>query len=62
MADVVKLEPGDVLILSNLGDSDLADLVPAAELLTRWLGGGGVYLFSGNVDISKLSAVEAKGA
>lgn len=54
MAQVVKLEPGDVLILANLGDSFADDdsLRGLGETL-REMGIARILCFEGDVDLSK---------
>lgn len=57
MAQLVKLEPGDILVLSNVGDVFADD-----EALDRFgrsmkeLGVERVFFFEGEVDLSKVSA------
>jgi hypothetical protein len=59
MAQIVKLEPGDTLILANLGigDDDWAVSFSAAlTQLKEELQLGSILLFEGDVDLSVLPA------
>jgi hypothetical protein len=53
MAQIVKLEPGDILVLTNLKDYDEA-LTVALWGLKEKLGLAYVLAFQGDVDLSKL--------
>ncbi|MFG2826102.1 hypothetical protein ACGFWI_01245 [Streptomyces sp. NPDC048434] len=56
MAQVVKLEPGDVLVFSNVGDEVLSDghtLDSLSEAL-RSVGIDQAIVFAGEVDLSKV--------
>jgi hypothetical protein len=61
MAQLVKLEPGDILILANLGphSMDPAEWEGTSSRLTwlkETLGLGTILLFAGDVDLSVLPA------
>lgn len=53
MAQLVKLEPGDILVLTNLEDLD-ESLAVALWGLKEKLGLAYVLVFEGDVDLSKL--------
>lgn len=53
MAQLVKLEPGDILVLTNLKDCD-ESLTVALWGLKEKLGLAYVLAFQGDVDLSKL--------
>ena len=53
MAQLVKLEPGDVLVLANLGDTAAEDLDNLSWLRER-LGLAEILVFAGDVDLSKM--------
>lgn len=55
MAQVMKLEPGDILVLANVGDvlSDGQTLDVLGEAL-RSFGLDQVLVFEGDVDLSKV--------
>lgn len=56
MAQLVKLEPGDILVLSNV-DSDSAErLSEQGDWLKDLLGVDGILVFDGPVDLSKVPA------
>lgn len=55
MAQIVKIEAGDILVLANLGDDGLGNLQPAARCLEEATGAA-VYLFAGDVDLSAIPA------
>lgn len=63
MAQLVKLEPGDILVFSNVGDVFEDD-----ETLERFgrtmkdLGVEHVLFFEGDVDLSKVSADAVAGS
>jgi len=54
MAQLVKLEPGDILVLSNVGEQQIPDLRDAWETLSKALGLEQVIVFEGDVDLSKV--------
>jgi hypothetical protein len=53
MAQLVKLEPGDVLVLANVGD-DVLDEPEHLEWLKEHLQLDTIFVFAGDVDLSKL--------
>lgn len=53
MAQLVKLEPGDTLVLSNLGELG-DDMVGALQLLKERLEIAEILVFEGDVDLSKI--------
>jgi hypothetical protein len=53
MAHVVKLEPGDVLVISNIG-AVTDDLNGAVRVLRETLGLAAVIGFKGDPDLSRL--------
>lgn len=56
MAQLVKLEPGDILVLSNV-DPDAAErLADEGGWLKDLLGVDGILVFDGPVDLSKVRA------
>jgi carbonic anhydrase len=63
MAQLVKLEPGDILVLGNIGEA-LADDEARDRLsrLMRELGVEHVLVFEGDVDLSKVSADAVAGS
>ncbi|MFG2400761.1 hypothetical protein [Streptomyces lydicus] len=64
MAQVVKLEPGDILVLANVGDDVFADgrtLDDLSEAL-RSFGLDQVLVFAGDVDLSKVAGDAVAGA
>ena len=54
MAQVVKLEPGDILVLANVGDIALHP--EGLTELKKMLELGGVVVFPGPVDLAALPA------
>ena len=63
MAQLVKLEPGDVLVLANIG-ADEATLDSLTEMMPRLreiLQLDHILVFEGNVDLSKVSADAVAG-
>lgn len=63
MAQLVKLEPGDILVFSNVGDVFAED--DALERLGRTMRELGVehlLFFEGDVDLSKVSADAVAGS
>ncbi|MEU9400552.1 hypothetical protein [Streptomyces sp. NPDC048242] len=64
MAQVVKLEPGDILVLANVGQQDEGDLEQLLTLSRRVREAVGlehVVVFAGDVDVSRIPA-EARAA
>lgn len=62
MAQVVKLEPGDVLVLANVGEGSLGDLAGLLASIREQLGVEHVLVFAGDVDLSKVpSGALARG-
>lgn len=63
MAQLVKLEPGDILVLGNIGEA-LADDEARDRFsrLMRELGVEHVLVFEGDVDLSKVSADAVAGS
>ncbi|WP_318201047.1 hypothetical protein [Streptomyces sp. SCL15-4] len=62
MAQLVKLEPGDVLVLGNVGDAFTDDeAVERFARTMRELGIEHVLLFEGGVDLSKVSSDAVAG-
>lgn len=55
MAQLVKLEPGDVLVLANIGDDDdtFSSLTEMLPRLREILQIEHVLVFAGDVDLSK---------
>jgi hypothetical protein len=62
MAQLVKLEPDDVLVLGNVGDAfaEPEDVERFAHMM-RELGIQHVLVFEGDVDLSKVSADAVAG-
>jgi hypothetical protein len=58
MAQVVKLDPGDFLVLANVGPDLMGDIAAVADVLKERLGIGGLIVFSGDVDFSVLPAAQ----
>lgn len=60
MAQFVKLEPGDVLVLANLGAAELYDGDQGPHGALMWVKEqcqlGGILVFEGDVDLSVLPA------
>lgn len=54
MAQLIKLEPGDVLVLANLGDTAAEDLDYHLSWLRDRLGIADILVFAGDVDLTKL--------
>jgi hypothetical protein len=63
MAQLVKLDPGDILVLGNVGDalSD-AEAVECFARTMRELGIEHVLLFDGEIDLSKVSSNAVAGS
>lgn len=63
MAQLVKLEPGDILVLGNVGDALMGEetLDHLARTL-REMGIEHVLVFEGDVDLSKVSADAVAGS
>ncbi|WP_171110620.1 MULTISPECIES: hypothetical protein [unclassified Streptomyces] len=59
MAQLVKLEAGDVLVLANVGDTAAEDLEYPLSWLRERLGLAEVVVFAGDVDLSKLPPRDA---
>lgn len=59
MAQLVKLEPGDVLVLANVGPDAVEHVLELCEDLRDVLGIEHVIAFTGDVDLSKLPAGSA---
>ncbi|MFJ1650094.1 hypothetical protein ACIOC2_01500 [Streptomyces sp. NPDC088337] len=59
MAQVVKLEPGDILVLANVGYQayeDLEHLLTLSRRIRQATGLERVVVFPGDVDVSKIPA------
>lgn len=56
MAQLVKLEPGDILVLSNLSEEAIESLAELGPKLKEMLGIENLLVFEGDVDLSKVSA------
>ncbi|MFF4489428.1 hypothetical protein ACFY0F_23515 [Streptomyces sp. NPDC001544] len=62
MAQLVKLEPGDILVLGNVGDAFVEpEDVERFSRKMRELGIQHVLIFEGDVDLSKVSADAVAG-
>jgi hypothetical protein len=55
MAQLVKLEPDDILVLANVGDLEYEDFERVQECL-RKLGVHHMVIFAGDVNLSALPA------
>ncbi|WP_432136821.1 hypothetical protein [Streptomyces sp. bgisy154] len=62
MAQLVKLEPGDVLVLSNLSEEAAEGVAEMAARLKDMLGIEHIIAFAGDVDLSKVSADAVAGS
>jgi hypothetical protein len=63
MAQLVKLEPGDILVLSSVGDVFADDeALDRLGRTMRELGTEHVLFFEGDVDLSKVSADAVAGS
>lgn len=63
MAQVVKLEPGDILVFANVGDAFIdGDTVERLVSTLRELGIEHILAFEGDVDLSKVSADAVAGS
>ena len=54
MAQLVKLEPGDVLVLANVGEESASWISDAWPQLKAALGIEEIIVFAGEADLSKL--------
>jgi hypothetical protein len=54
MAQLVKLEPGDILVLTNVGEEQAAALREGWDAVRDAIGIDRVWVFEGDVDLSKL--------
>jgi hypothetical protein len=55
MAQLVKLEPGDILVLANVGEDQAAAIRQSWEHVRASLGIEHCLVFEGDVDLSKVS-------
>lgn len=62
MAQLVKLEPGDVLVLSNVGEDQAAAIRESWDGIREGLGIEHVLVFEGDVDLSSVPADEMAAA
>jgi carbonic anhydrase len=63
MAQLVKLDPGDILVLANVGDAFMdGDTVEHLASTLRELGIEHILVFEGDVDLSKVSADAVAGS
>ncbi|MFR9796621.1 hypothetical protein ACL02U_12055 [Streptomyces sp. MS06] len=62
MAQLVKLEPGDVLVFSNVDGDAVDSLVELSVRLKEMLGVEHVLIFEGDVDLSKVPANALAGS
>lgn len=56
MAQLVKLEPGDILVLANVGEDQADAIRQSWEGIRESLGIEHCLVFEGDVDLSKVSA------
>jgi hypothetical protein len=56
MAQLVKLDPGDVLVLANVGEDQAEAVRHSWESIRESLGIEHCLVFAGDVDLSKVSA------
>jgi len=56
MAQLVKLEPGDILVLANVGEDQADAIRQSWEHVRESLGIEHCLVFAGDVDLSKVSA------
>jgi hypothetical protein len=56
MAQLVKLEPGDILVLANVGDVQAGSIREHWDVVREAIGIEHVLVFEGDVDLSKVSA------
>jgi hypothetical protein len=61
MAQLVKLEPGDILVLANVGERQAEALHENWESVREAIGVEHVIVFAGDVDLSKVSADAVAG-
>ena len=59
MAQLVKLEPGDVLVLANVGKDQAEALRESWDSVREALGVEHVLVFEGDIDLSKIPNPEA---
>lgn len=62
MAQLVKLEPGDILVLANVGAEACDSLMESADLLKEMLGVDRIWVFDGPVDLSKVPSDAVAGS
>lgn len=62
MAQLVKLEPGDILVLANVGEEQADALRESWESVREAIGVEHVLIFEGDVDLSKVPGDEGKVA
>ena len=62
MAQLVKLEPGDILVLANVGADVCDSLMESAESLKDLLGVDRILVFDGPVDLSKVPSDAVAGS
>lgn len=63
MAQLVKLEPGDILVLANVGDTFIDGGTAERFVSTlRELGIERILAFEGDVDLSKVSTDAVAGS
>lgn len=63
MAQLVKLEPGDILVLGNVGDALMSEeTLDHLSCTLRELGIEHVLVFEGDVDLSKVSSDAVAGS
>jgi carbonic anhydrase len=62
MAQLVKLEPGDILVLSNVGEEQAEAIQRSWESVREALGVEHILVFEGDVDLSKVSPDELAGS
>ncbi|WP_405888879.1 hypothetical protein OG762_37015 [Streptomyces sp. NBC_01136] len=56
MAQLVKLEPGDILVLTNVGEEQAEILRQSWDSVREAIGIEYVFVFERDVDLSKLPA------
>ena len=54
MAQLVKLEPGDILVLSNVGEEQAEAIQQHWESVREVIGVEYILVFEGDVDLSKV--------
>lgn len=62
MAQLVKLEPGDILVLANVGEQQADEIRQSWEGIRLALGIEHCLVFEGDVDLSKVSADAVAGS